>query len=144
MLPAKARLHLDKASGHAAILSAVRTPLDISVVYIASNATSIFQPMDQEEVSMSCLNGVWCKLLPEFMHNFTGYEPVKDTAEDISRLAQEAGLDKATGEDVTEMLDNHGEQLSNEVVEELAEELSQQEEEKKEKDEEPLLKYMKT
>jgi len=47
MLPAKARLHLDKSSGHPAILSAVRTPLDVNVVYMAS----IFQPMDQEVIA---------------------------------------------------------------------------------------------
>ena len=95
-------------------------------------------------MSVSCLNGVWCKLLPEFMHDFTGFEPVKDIAEDISRLAQEAGLDKPTGEDVTEMLDNHGKQLSNEDVEELAKELSQQKVREKEKDEKPPLRCMKT
>jgi len=78
------------------------------------------------------------------MHDFTGFEPEKDTVEDVSRLVQEAGLDKATGEDVTDMLDNHGKQLSSEDVEEMARELSQEKEEKKEKDEEPLFKYMKT
>jgi len=51
MLPAKAHLHLDKASGHPAILSAVRTPLDVSVVYRASNTTSIFEPMVQEVIA---------------------------------------------------------------------------------------------
>jgi hypothetical protein len=47
----KARLHLDKSSGHPAILSAVRTPLDVSVVYMSSNTTSIFQPMDHEVIA---------------------------------------------------------------------------------------------
>ena len=92
---------------------------------------------------MSCLNGVWCKLLPGFIHDFTGFEPLKDIVEDISRLAQEAGLDKVTGEECTEMLDNHGKQLSNECVEDLTKEISQQKEEKKEKDEESPLKCMK-
>jgi hypothetical protein len=41
-------------------------------------------------------------------------------------------------------LDGHGQQLSNEDLEEMAKELSPQEEEKKEKDEEPLLKCTKT
>jgi hypothetical protein len=45
-------------------------------------------------------------------------------------------------EDVVELLDNHGQQLNNEDVEELAKELIQQEEEGKEKDEEPHLKCM--
>jgi hypothetical protein len=96
-----------------------------------------------EEVSVSCLNGVWCKLLPEFIHDFTGFEPVKDTVEGISRLVQEAGLDKVTGNNVAQMLDNHGKQLSNEYVEEMAKEISQQKEEEKEKDEKPPLKCMK-
>jgi len=91
---------------------------------------------------VSCLNGVWCKLLPEFKHDFTGFEPVKDIAEDVSRPAQEAGLDEVTSEDVTEMLDNHGKQLSNEYVENLTKKISQQKE-KKEKDEELPLKCMK-
>jgi hypothetical protein len=30
-----------------------------------------------EELSLECLNGVWHKLHPEFIHNFTGYEPLK-------------------------------------------------------------------
>jgi hypothetical protein len=43
---------------------------------------------------------------------------------------------------VAELLDNHGQQLSNEHVEELVKELIEQEEEEKEKDEEPHLKCM--
>jgi len=38
---------------------------------------------------------VWQKLLPEFMHNFTGFEPVKMIIENV-RLAQEAVLDDIT------------------------------------------------
>jgi len=49
-------------------------------------------------------------------------------------------LDYVTAEDVVELLDNHGQQLSNEDVEELPKELIQQKEEEKEKDEEPHLK----
>jgi hypothetical protein len=65
-----------------------------------------------EEVSVSCLNGTWQKLLPEFIHNFTGFEAVKDIDDDISRLMQEVELDKFTGEDVREMLDSHRQQHS--------------------------------
>jgi hypothetical protein len=77
------------------------------------------------------------RLLPEFIHDFKGFEPVRDIAEDIRRLVQEAALDKVTGEDVTQMLDNPGQQLSNEDVEELAKELSQQKEEEKKNEEPP-------
>jgi hypothetical protein len=51
---------------------------------------------------------MWSTLLPEFMHNFTQFEPVENNAEDISRLVQEVGMYKLTSEDVTELLDSHG------------------------------------
>ena len=57
---------------------------------------------------MKCLDGMWCTLLPAFMHNFTGFEPVENTVEDISRLVQEAGFDEVTTRDATELLDSHG------------------------------------
>jgi len=72
-----------------------------------------------EEVSMNYLNGVWCHLLPYFMHDFTGFEPVENTVEVISRLAQEVGLDEVTAESVTEVLYSHGQWISNEDLEEV-------------------------
>ena len=45
-----------------------------------------------EEMSVNCVNGEWCKLLPEIMHDFTWFEPVKNTAKDAGWLAQEVGL----------------------------------------------------
>jgi len=92
-----------------------------------------------EGVSVSCVSGVWCKLLQEFMHDFTGFEPVENTVEDISRLVQEARLDKVTPEDGTELLHSHGQQLSKEVLEEMDRELSQQKERELEKEDEQLL-----
>jgi hypothetical protein len=64
------------------------------------------------------------------MHNFKGFEPVKIIVENIS-LAQEAVLDEVTAENVTELLDSHGQQLFNGDLEKMAKELCQQEEEKK-------------
>ena len=86
-----------------------------------------------EEVSVNYSNGVWRHLLPYFMHDFTGFEPVENTVEVISRLAQEVGLDEVTAESVTEMLYSHGQQISNEDLEEVAKEMSQQKEEDKKK-----------
>ena len=77
------------------------------------------------------------------MHDFTGFEPVENTVEDISRLVQEARLDKVTAEDGAELLNSHGQQLSKDL-EELDTELSQQKERESEKeDEKPLPKCMK-
>jgi hypothetical protein len=54
---------------------------------------------------------VWHKLLPQFTHDFTRFEPVENTA-DISKLVQRAGLDEFAAEDAPELLDSHGQQLS--------------------------------
>jgi len=53
-------------------------------------------------------------------------------------------LDEVTAEDITELLDSHGQQLCNGDLDEQAKEIRQQKEEKKEKDEESPLKCMKT
>jgi hypothetical protein len=116
-------LLLDNAPGHPANFSEVSTLLGVTVVYMPSNTTSLFQPEDQrlraifkacflhqtfremvrgldssdktikdcwrtfdilkgisnintalEEVLVKSLNALWCKLLPEFVHDFTGFE----------------------------------------------------------------------
>lgn len=68
------------------------------------------------------LNAMWHKLHPEYVHDFAGFELLAPTC--FSRLVHEARLDKVTPEDVAELLDSHGQQLSIEDVEELAKELS--------------------
>jgi hypothetical protein len=52
------------------------------------------------------------------MHDFTGFEPVENTVEDISKLVQEVGLYKVTAEDATELSDSDRQQFSNEDFEE--------------------------
>jgi hypothetical protein len=54
------------------------------------------------------------------------------------------GLDKVTAEDITELLDSHGQQLYNGDLDKQAKEIRQQKEEKNEKDKESPLKCMKT
>jgi hypothetical protein len=58
------------------------------------------------------------------------------------RLVQEAVLDEVTAENITELLDSHGQQLFNGDLEKESKELSQQKEEKK-RNEEPSLKCTK-
>jgi len=64
------------------------------------------------------------------MHDFTGFEPVENTVEYISRLVQEVGLYEVTAEDARERSFSDGQQCSNEGFEEMAKELSQEEKEK--------------
>jgi hypothetical protein len=52
-----------------------------------------------EEVSVNCLKGVWGK----FMHEITGFQPMDNTVDDVSRPAQEGGLDKVRDEDITQL-----------------------------------------
>jgi hypothetical protein len=46
-LPAKALLPLDNDPGHPANLAEVRTALDVNVVDMPPNPTSVLQPMEQ-------------------------------------------------------------------------------------------------
>jgi hypothetical protein len=41
-----------------------------------------------EEMSVKCLKGVWGKHLSQFMHDVMGFEPMDNTADDVSRPAQ--------------------------------------------------------
>jgi hypothetical protein len=55
--------------------------------------------------------------LPQFRHDITGFEPMDNTVDDINRPAQETGLDEVRAKDITQLLDSHGQQLSNEDLE---------------------------
>jgi hypothetical protein len=72
---------------------------------------------------------------PKIYAQFHRYEPLKVT-ENVSRLAQGAGLYEVTAADVTYLLYSHEQHLSNEDLEEFGRERSHQKEEEKEKDEE--------
>jgi hypothetical protein len=65
------------------------------------------------EVSVKCLNGDWRKYLPPFMHDFTGFGPVENTADDVRSTTQQARLGKVREEDITWLLDSHEQQLFN-------------------------------
>jgi hypothetical protein len=95
-----------------------------------------------EEVLEKCWNGDWRICFPQFMHKFTGFEPVENTVHDVSSMAQEAGLDEVRAEDITQLLDSQGQQHSNEDLKDMVKELSQQKEKEKEKEEEPPLKCL--
>ena len=92
---------------------------------------------------MNCLKGVWGKRLPQFMHDIMGFEPLDNTVDDVSRPAQYGGLDEVRAQDIIQMLDSYGQQLSNEDLEDVVKELSQQKEEEKEIEDVPPLKCKK-
>jgi hypothetical protein len=78
------------------------------------------------------------------VQDFTGFEPVVNTVDDVNRMSQEARLEEVIAEDITQLLDSQGQQRSNEDLEDVVKELSQQKKDRKGKEEEPPLKCMKT
>ena len=78
------------------------------------------------------------------MDDFTGFEPVDNTIDDVNRQAQEAGLDEFRAEDITQLLDSKGQQHSHEDLAYMVTELRQQKKDWKGKEEQPPLKCMKT
>lgn len=67
-----------------------------------------------KEMKQSTMNAVWKKLWPECVNNFTGFPNVKPVVTDIVNIAHGAGMNEVDEEGVNEVLESHGEELSNE------------------------------
>jgi hypothetical protein len=78
------------------------------------------------------------------VQDFTGFEPVVNTVDDINRTSLEAGLEEVIAKDITQLLDRQGQQHSNEDLKDVVKELIKQKKDQKGKEEEPPLKCMKT
>ena len=66
------------------------------------------------EVTQVCMNGVWRKLLPECVNDLKGFKhvfPILKTV--ILGPANKAGFDEVDEADVTQLLQSHGEELTN-------------------------------
>lgn len=75
-----------------------------------------------EEVPRSCLNGVWKKLCPSFVHDFKGFninDNLASTNSKSLRLAQQVGFENLESEDIDKLLNSHQEELSNEELLEI-------------------------
>jgi hypothetical protein len=72
-------------------------------------------------VTESNLNGVWKKLCSEFVQDFEGFEnPVANVTETVTEIANRLELE-VSPEDVTELLQSHSRDLSNEDLFEMEE-----------------------
>ncbi|XP_007056461.2 tigger transposable element-derived protein 1 [Chelonia mydas] len=72
------------------------------------------------EVTQACMNGVWWKLWPECVNDLKGFKDVVPAMKkDILGLAKKAGFDKVEEADVTQLLQSHGEELTNEDLMQL-------------------------
>ncbi|XP_042218679.1 tigger transposable element-derived protein 1-like, partial [Homarus americanus] len=67
------------------------------------------------DVSKDCLSGVWQKLLPDLIHDFTGFdasEELPKIKENCVSLAKQVGFAEVESVDVEELLKSHYEDLS--------------------------------
>ena len=63
-----------------------------------------------DEVPTKCLNGVWKKLCPQFVHSFEGFnvdDIVSKANKDTISYAQDLGLDEVEEEDINQLLQSH-------------------------------------
>ncbi|XP_068227389.1 tigger transposable element-derived protein 1-like [Palaemon carinicauda] len=82
-----------------------------------------------EEVKMTKMNGVWRKLCPQFVNDFHGFEDTVDhVIRNIVALSKEINLDMEV-DDVTELLESHGEELSAGDLIQLERQIIEEEEE---------------
>ncbi|KAK4326641.1 hypothetical protein Pmani_002851 [Petrolisthes manimaculis] len=72
-----------------------------------------------EKVNRKCLNGVWKKVCPQFVHDFTGFDiasTVSKSNRECLAKAIEAGFDDLEENDIDELLDSHTVELTNEEL----------------------------
>ena len=83
----------------------------------------------REEVKSTNLNGVWRKLCPQFVNDFHGFEGTVDNViKNIVALSKETDLE-IEADDVTELLESHGEELSAEDLIQMEKQIILEEEE---------------
>uniref|UniRef100_UPI00358F6F9C uncharacterized protein isoform X1 n=1 Tax=Myxine glutinosa TaxID=7769 RepID=UPI00358F6F9C len=85
-----------------------------------------------DEVTQANMNGVWRKLWPECVHDFRGFVNVPEIHPEIVGLAKEAGFDEVDLDDVVELLESHGEDLSNQDLIELEQQRARERQEEAE------------
>ncbi|CAM2111973.1 unnamed protein product [Caretta caretta] len=89
------------------------------------------------EVTEACMNGVWGKLWPDCVDDFKGFKDVVPAMKkDILSLAKKTGFAEVEKARVTQLLQSHGEELTNEDLMQL-EVMRAMEEDSQEVKEEP-------
>ena len=76
--------------------------------------------MAWEEVTVSCMKGVWHKIWPSNENFCTNCDNLGMLINEKSKIAEEVGLDNVDPVDITEILESHSQPLYNEVLYEMA------------------------
>jgi hypothetical protein len=81
------------------------------------------------------MNGVWRKLWPDCIPDSHEHDTtLASITDNVTEIAKEIGLDDVEVGDMNELLESHGEELSTQYLEELAEKLSKEDTEESESD----------
>nr|XP_006132847.1 tigger transposable element-derived protein 1-like isoform X1 [Pelodiscus sinensis]XP_006132848.1 tigger transposable element-derived protein 1-like isoform X2 [Pelodiscus sinensis]XP_006132849.1 tigger transposable element-derived protein 1-like isoform X3 [Pelodiscus sinensis] len=82
-----------------------------------------------DEVKETNMRGVWNKLCPQFTEEFLGFtdEEIAETRQAVVAIGNELQLD-ITENDIIELLDSHGKELTNEDLMELEQQIESREE----------------
>lgn len=82
-----------------------------------------------DEVKQTNMNGVWKKMCPQFVNDFHGFEDtVEHVIKNVVALSKEIDLEMEV-DDVTELLESHGEELSAEDLIQMEKQIIEEEEE---------------
>ena len=87
-----------------------------------------------EEVTVSCMKGVWHKIWPSNENCGTYCDDLDTLIKEISEIADEVGLDSVDPVGITEVLESHPQLLSNEEIYDLAQRLTEQQKENDDKE----------
>ncbi|CAM2118129.1 unnamed protein product [Caretta caretta] len=74
-----------------------------------------------EEVTLQCMNGIWCCAWPGAVHSFMGFDAIPALKQEIVKLVKDVGFEEVEvkEEDVQELLGSDTKQLTNEELTEL-------------------------
>lgn len=84
-----------------------------------------------EEVPTKCLNGVWKKLCPQFVHSFEGFtvdDVIQKTNKQTLGYAKDLGLEEVEHDDIEQLLQSHRQELTNEELIEMEAEKQREQE----------------
>ena len=92
--------------------------------------------MVREEVTVSCMKGMWHKIWPSNENYGTNCDNLDMLIKEISEITDEVGFDSVDPVGITEVLESHSQPLSTEELYDLAQQLTEQQ--KEDEDEEDL------
>jgi hypothetical protein len=76
-----------------------------------------------EQVTSTCMNKVWRKLWPEYVHDFRRFEEVPEITNEVAAIAKGLRFDNDEPDDTTELLKSHSQPPTNEELDDMVAQL---------------------